>query len=195
MAKEMTTEYKFYTNILNPNFLARNQKEMREDKEKHVVGIDAKRVDYYKLYRFDLENQNFLPFFNESGKDENPNHPTPHGLRKFCDYILLAEVGKKLYVVLVEMKSGQTGTAKIQLDASETFMEYVRNSAERVKDNLTYSTFDRNKVFVKRVILKAVPSSVKHRSKTKMSGSLPTNSNGDILLTDERMSITHICGE
>jgi hypothetical protein len=88
-------------------------------KIQHHHGID------YVLYRFDPNKKEFFPYFsNESG------------LKKICDYILFAEEGKYLYVILLELKKG-TESAQTQLLASEGFMNFVLASAKRI--GITFS--------------------------------------------------------
>lgn len=81
----------------------------------------------------------------------------PAGLRKFCDYILLATVNDKLYVILVEMKSGKPAGATQQLAASKTFIDYIKASAERIKSLCDCDEFDSKKIILRKVLLKPVP--------------------------------------
>ena len=151
-------EYDLFTRMLSQEFLTSNQQKMDEPKQggKHSCIIVDKGVDQYKAYRYDLDNSDFLPFFNKDHDDEatgyvSPN-PTPEGLRKFCDYILLASVKDKLYVILVEMKSGKPFGATQQLAASKTFIEYVKASAERISED-----FDARNIILRKVLLKPAP--------------------------------------
>lgn len=84
-------------------------------------------------------------------------NPTPTGLLKFCDYILLAAVNDKLYVVLVEMKSGNNVGANLQLAASNTFIDYIKSSAERIKTLCGYDDFDSKNIILRKVLLKPAP--------------------------------------
>ena len=84
-------------------------------------------------------------------------NPTPTGLLKFCDYILLAAVNEKLYFVLVEMKSGTNAGANQQLDASKIFFDYVKASAERIKVLCGYEDFDSRNIILRKVLLKPAP--------------------------------------
>ena len=53
------------------------------------------------------------------------------GLKKICDYILFAEEGDYLFIFLIELKKG-TESAKKQLNASQEFVNYIINSAQRI---------------------------------------------------------------
>lgn len=151
-------EYDLFSRMLSQDFLTADQLIMDEPKQdgKHSCIIVDKGVDKYKAYRYDLDECDFLPFFNKDHDDEatgyvSPN-PTPEGLRKFCDYILLASVKDKLYVILVEMKSGTNTGANQQLAASKTFIDYITASAERIS-----GVFDAKKIVLRKVLLKPAP--------------------------------------
>ena len=150
-------EYNLFIKMLSENFLSSNQQKMEEPKQagNHTCVIMSKGVDNYKAYRYDLEEHNFLPFFNNEHTAANS---TPIGLLKFCDYILLATVNQKLYVILVEMKSGANDGANQQLAASKTFIDYVIASAERIKTMCDdYDNFDANNIIIRKVLLKPAP--------------------------------------
>lgn len=72
------------------------------------------------LYRYDPNGKNLFPFFSSLS-----------GLRKICDYILFAEADNYLYVFLIELKKGKMSAQK-QLTASEEFIKYIINSANRI---------------------------------------------------------------
>lgn len=82
------TEYEQLCSILSDEFLAVPQNIMIETKEatqkvaQRVHIDDGKRGLIRNLYRFDLDEKEFLCFFNKTDD-------SPEGLRKFCDYILL----------------------------------------------------------------------------------------------------------
>ena len=71
----------------------------------------------------------------------------------------LAVIDNKLYVVLVEMKSGESNAASVQLDASATFMEYVKQTALRIKDNNGYKDFNAQNIIVRKLKLRPAPKS------------------------------------
>lgn len=156
-------EYELFTRMLSRVFLSPNQLMMEEPKQAGIqtcVIID-KGVDDYKSYRYDLEECNFLPFFNDEHDDEKKgivvNNPTPPGLLKFCDYILLAAVNDRLYVILVELKSGTNAGANQQLEASKTFIDFVKASAERIKISCGYDDYDDSNIIIRKVLLKPAP--------------------------------------
>lgn len=66
------SEYEQLCRILDKGFEASNQNLMVEDKGKvykpQIVRIDNQGRKHlaYTLYRFDLEDKDFLPFFNKS---------------------------------------------------------------------------------------------------------------------------------
>lgn len=156
-------EYDLLTRMLSLDFLAPDQHIMEEPKQAglHTCAIVDKGVDHYKAYRYDLDESDFLPFFNKEHNDEERGivveNPTPTGLLKFCDYILLAEVNEKLYIVLVEMKSGTNARANQQLAASNTFIDYVKASAERIKALCGSEDFDSRNIVLRKVLLKPSP--------------------------------------
>ena len=151
------SEYDQLCRILDKGFQAPNQYWMIESKGttyKHQkVEIDGTgRTNLvWTLYRFDLEEKEFLPFLNRTDD-------APEGLRKFCDYILLAEVSNKPYVMLIEMKRGDASDAEKQLKASETFIKYLYSSAERLHDDFGAEPFNRNNIVLRKIKLKECKS-------------------------------------
>lgn len=153
-------EFELYKRIISCKYLAKNQKELAEIKSKQTALVQDNGITY-KLYRFDLDEDEFLPFFNNEHHSNGSQigNPSPKGLRMFCDYVLLAESHDKLYVILIEMKCGNDRPKAIkQLKASEVFMDYIRNSAERIHGICDFQDFDGNKIIVKKVILKPSPT-------------------------------------
>jgi hypothetical protein len=144
-------EYNFLTLLLSPDFVSRNQNQMYEPKEKNSVKVKISRdgVHDYKLYRFDMETRDFLPFFRNT---RDTYQKTPKGLRVFCDYVIFAVYNSKLCILLVEMKSGSKDGARKQLDASEVFMTYIRDSAARICQQ-NEVIFDKDKVYIKKIVL------------------------------------------
>lgn len=151
------SEYDQLCNILDKGFQASNQNLMIEAKgtaykpQKVVIDGTGRANLTWTLYRFDLEEKEFLQFFNRT--DE-----APEGLRKFCDYVLLVEAGGKSYVLLIEMKRGSLGDAEKQLNASECFMNYLYNSAERLQRDFDGSEFNRRSVVLRKIKLKECKS-------------------------------------
>ena len=137
------SEYELLCRILDNDFIVPNQNWLIENKGTPQLKMQQVKINNagrkhlaYTLYRFDLEKQNFLPFFNKKNN-------SPEGLRKFCDYILLVETSNKSYVILIEMKRGDVGSADKQLKASECFIEYIYNSAERLQRDFKEYAFNR----------------------------------------------------
>lgn len=156
-------EFELYTRILAPRFQAESQNYLIEKKcaKPQKASIIDTAVDHYVIYRFDMDTENFLPCFNNThaSKGKTVEYPTPKGLLSFCDYIILAVIDNKLYVVLVEMKSGESNAASVQLDASATFMEYVKQTALRIKDNNGYKDFNAQNIIVRKLKLRPAPKS------------------------------------
>lgn len=156
-------EYDLITRILAPWLKPTNQAVLIENTEKgtHKADIVSDKKTAYTLYRYDQgeHGQLFFPFFNNThdGERGEADCPTPKELLKFCDYILLAEKNHVLYVLLLELKSGLNGDAYKQLDASATFMEYVKHTAVRISVVNGYSSFNTQNIKIKQIILKPQP--------------------------------------
>ena len=149
------TEYDQLCRILNEGFKSSKQDEMIEnqgDKKTQSVDITPMKDLKKTLYRMALNEKDFLPFFNKS-------HSSPEGLRQFCDYILLAEYLGRTFVLLLELKRGDTAGAAKQLNASETFMEYIYSSAKRLHVDFNDSEFDKEKVTTMKIVVKEPISS------------------------------------
>lgn len=151
------SEYSQLCSILDKSFLSPSQEWMIESKgtthkpQKVQLDKTGRRNIVYTLYRFDLEDKEFLTFLNKSDD-------SPEGLRKFCDYVLLAEVNDKSFVILIEMKRGKPGDAEKQLKASQTFMEFLYRSAERLHDDFGNEPFSRDNILTRKVKLKECKS-------------------------------------
>lgn len=168
------TEYDQLCSILSDEFLSASQDVMIESKagihKPQRVNIDDGKRGYIRnLYRFDLEEKEFLHFFN---KAEN----SPKGLRKFCDYILLVKHGDKTFVLLIELKRGDTSGADKQLKASEAFIEFLHKTAERLHRDFADFDFNRRNVILRKIIIKKVKS-----NKTRTQGTR-IDKNQDIIL-------------
>lgn len=127
---------------------------MAEDKgtehKPHIVKIKSGNKDITKItvYRFDADTLgDHPPFYNRTEK-------APKCLKSFCDYVILAEKNDRLFVVLVEMKRGDDRKAETQLNASQMFMDYVLNSAERIKEYNSMPEFSKTDVVFRRIIVK-----------------------------------------
>ena len=151
-----------YNRILSPQFMCGDNGTLEEKKNRHKVSILSRCIDNYTLYRFDNEEQEFMPFFNKNHKDKGGLD----GLRRFCDYILLAERNNKLYVFLIELKSGNHKDAGKQLDAAEVFMDYIRRTAERIKFTNGFTSFDSSNIRTAKVLVCGIQGA---KPKTKKS--------------------------
>lgn len=158
------SEYELYTRILAPRLRPEAQSVLIEKtgKKNHVATVEPDSKTAYTLYRYDQKEHGelFFPFFNNThdGERGKAELPTPDGLLKFCDYILLAEKKDTLYVLLIEMKSGGNGDAVMQLDASATFMDFVKSTALRIAEANGYENFDADSVIVRKIVLKPAPN-------------------------------------
>ncbi len=169
------SEYEIYTRILSPCLKPENQRVLVEDLgySLHMANIIEDKKTIYSLYRYDqVEQKNlFLPFFNNShdGEMDKSECPTLEDLLKFCDYILLAEKNDRLFVLLLELKSGNNGDAHKQLEASATFMEYVKNTAIRIAEVNGYLNFKKENIKLKKIVLKPAPKvrPLTNKSKSK----------------------------
>ncbi len=168
------TEYDQLCSILSDEFLSVSQDvmiELKEDthKAQRVNIDDGKRGFIRNLYRFDLEEKEFLHFFDRTDN-------SPEGLRKFCDYILLVKHDDKTFVLLIELKRGDTSGADKQLKASETFIEFLHKTAERLHRDFADFNFNRRNVILRKIIIKKVRS-----NKTGTQGTR-IDKNQDIIL-------------
>lgn len=150
-------EYDQLCSILSEEFLSVSQDVMIENKE-NIHKVQCVNIDdgnrkglTRKLYRFDLEEKEFLPFFN---KTDN----SPEGLRKFCDYLLLVKYKNTTYVLLIELKRGDISGADRQLRASESFIEFLCRTAKRLHDDFGDFNFDSKKIKLRKIIIKACKS-------------------------------------
>lgn len=119
------------------------------------VKIISRSISDMKLYQFsgqDKEDAAHIPFFNKIGDgDSKP----PKGLNKFCDYILLVQHTNGLYVFLLEMKRGTNEGAKMQLEASKCFFDYILRSAERIKKLNGWTDLNTDDIHYRRIEIKA----------------------------------------
>ena len=167
------TEYDQLCLILSDEFLASSQNIMVEKKEgthkaQRVYIDDGKREFIRSLYRFDLEEKEFLCFFDKT-------NDSPEGLRKFCDYVLLVQHNNKTFILLIELKRGEISGADKQLKASEVFIEFLQNTAERLHRDFSDFNFNRSNVVLRKIIIKEVKS-----NKTETKGTL-IDKNQDII--------------
>lgn len=177
-------EYKFFKDILSVEFCVKNQKALVEDGVQHIsISSDGKGFEEYSLYRFDLKENEFLPFFNKT-------HNAPKNLRAFCDYILLAIVCGKLYILLIELKSGGAEHVSHQLDAGEDFIRYITARIERIKKaNNRADAFDVKNINIRKVVVKNL--SLRPATKGKINNL--DFQNGHYIYKTKSFDIVHIC--
>ena len=114
--------------ILNDKFIASDQSFLTDKNEKGKtilntkVSFDGLRNCTYRIYRFDPNNNEIFPFFSTK-KGTN--------IRDICDFFIFVQHKGKLYVLIVEHKSG-SGSSTTQLDASKCFIDYIRSTAKRL---------------------------------------------------------------
>jgi hypothetical protein len=146
-------EFDLLARVLSPVYLDKSQHVMKEENASRSFDIEiTQRKIRYSVYRFDADMNNFLPFFNNDYRTQDPTKHAPKGLREFCDYVILAEYKDSLYIFLVELKSGCTEGASSQLDASEMFMNYICKSAERISLRNGVD-FKEGNIYIKKVII------------------------------------------
>jgi len=142
--------------ILHPRFKPENQNclfetNLDDKKQKFTVSYDivkSKKIQYL-LYRFE---QNAFPFFNDIS-----------ALKKSCDFILFAENDERFYVFVIELKKSNLSAEK-QLKASEEFVKYILNSANRIG----YDLISIENVEIRKI---RICDKKLHRNRTKMKES------------------------
>ena len=157
------SDFDYVNWIFNPLFLGKNQEMMIEKRnakghKPHIVNIqNGIGVVDYRLYDFgSASNSSFLKFFNNT-YDSPPLPDAPEGLLAFCDYIITAECGGRLFILLIELKRGKNVShAKEQIDGAKVFIDYVLNTAERIKDNNNMGDFDKSQVDFRKIIIEKV---------------------------------------
>lgn len=151
----------YFGRILNSDFLQKGDDELTmveeaqgDEKEQRVkIVCSSSSVSKMSLYGFNALEKGtaeLFPFFNQrtvgSGK-------APHGLTSFCDYILLVQHVKGLFVFFLEMKRGDIGDADKQIEAATVFFDYVRQSAERIKSVNSFPDFNPELVQYRKIII------------------------------------------
>ncbi|MBO4371434.1 MAG: hypothetical protein J5826_00740 [Bacteroidales bacterium] len=149
-------EFDQLNRILDKAFLSSSQDVMIENKgemQPQIVSIEngGRKNLSYTLYRFDLDSEEFLNFFNRSDD-------APEGLRKFCDYVLLVSICDKTYIMLIELKRGSIKDAAKQLNASKVFVEFLCSSAERLCADFDDFPFNRKNILWRKIKLKKLKS-------------------------------------
>ncbi|MEA5459172.1 hypothetical protein VB796_08995 [Arcicella sp. LKC2W] len=169
MASKKISQLELIKSLLHDTYLekgndAKNLIE-RDDLTGKIImrrSIVADRIDYL-LYRYDPNNIKLFPYFADIS-----------GLKKICDYILFAEEGQHLSLLLIELKLG-TESARNQLIASECFAEFMIKSARRVGIELTENIYFRK--------IRVSEERAKNRNRLTKPGSLKYDEN-DIINYD-----------
>jgi hypothetical protein len=184
-------EYELCNRILSPNLKPQNQALLIEQKleRPHKAYIVDSGKGHWTLYRYDQDEDPklFLPFFNNT-RDENKS---PRDLLKFCDYFVLVEKNDKLFILLIEMKSGRTKDAIKQLEASKTFMHYILKTAERIAPANDYREIDISKVCIRKIILK--PQLKPTTNKAKSEDSQIDLKTDVITLSSQTLPLVQLC--
>jgi len=147
--------------ILNSDFLQKEDNALtmvekaqgKEKMQKVKIVCSSSSVTKMSLYGFNALEKGtaeLFPFFNQRTLDPGK---APHGLTSFCDYILLVQHVKGLFVFFLEMKRGGIGDADKQIEASTMFFDYVKQSAERIKSVNSFPDFDPKLVQYRRIII------------------------------------------
>ena len=168
--------------ILNSDFLQKGNDALTliepavgENKEQRVIVKSASNsILSMKLYRFNnLEEDGkvLFPYFNQRTVEPE----APHGLNSFCDYILLVQHVKGLFVFFLEMKRGRHDDADKQIEASSVFFDYIMQSAERIKVENGFQDFDPQQVRYRKIVINNATSN-KRITKDKDIEDLDLNS-------------------
>ncbi len=179
--------YKFFTKILSDRYKPSDQKHLKE-LEKHVVDIYNNGIDLneYALYKFDVNGQNDpFPFFD--GSDNAPKN-----LRCFCDYVLVAYFQGAIHIILIELKTGDASHAKVQFEAAELFVNFLLNTADRIKrESLDFDFF--NHTIIKKVVIKKGPTQKPLTKPSRTIQDLRHIGSNHYIYKTNRFDITHIC--
>ena len=143
-------DYSFINQILNAKFLVKNQfllEERKGNMQPHEVTIRQSLSNIeYKLYKFD---ENPYPFFSSGSSNS-----TPKLLQSFCDYIMVVNKDDIGTVMLIELKRGIDSPTH-QLMAANTWLNFVLDTAERIKDKNNYKQFNKNNVHRRLIAISA----------------------------------------
>jgi hypothetical protein len=143
--------------ILSDKFLASDQTALCEENtdaqgkpfRMNRTIISSSEIEYV-LYKFDAAKTDIFPYFKDKSIE---------GLKKICDYVLFAEFGRSVYILLIELKLG-TESAQEQLNATTLFVEYILKNAERVKHQI-------QDYHIRKIRISEIKSKGKRVTKTK----------------------------
>ncbi len=169
----------YFERILNSDFLQKGDEALTMIE--HDNGIDrvqkvnvvsnSNSISKMRLYCFnDFEKgtATLFPFFNQQTGGSNK---APHGLNSFCDYILLVQHNKGLFVFFLEMKRGVNGDAEKQIEAAVTLFDYILKTAVRIKSINSFPDFDAEQVRYRKIII-SESHSKKRRTKETINKDL-----------------------
>ncbi len=131
MAKQQISQLDLIKTLLDSSHIDDSKVLQEIDKNHKGASFEMRRQIIchhgieYTLYRFDPSKVKLFPYFS-----------TKSGLHKICDYILFAEEGQHLYLLLIELKKG-TESANKQLAATQCFAEFIISTARRIGIQLT----------------------------------------------------------
>lgn len=134
-------DYSFINKILNAKFLAPDQSLLEERKgdlqpQRVQIRQSLNNIEY-TLYKFD---ENPYPFFSSGSSNS-----TPKFLQSFCDYIMVVNKDDTCTIMLIELKRGKDSPDH-QLRAADTWLNFVLDTAERIKEKNNYKQFNRNNI-------------------------------------------------
>ncbi len=120
--KKATLAIDLLKSIFTKDLLPITQDIMEEPSVMAVPVFEDVRFPHLLFRHAETEHGRLLPFF-ERGM----------GLSEMCDYILFAETTDVLHVCFIELKATDTDGALEQLNAAETFMNFVFASCSRIE--------------------------------------------------------------
>ena len=134
-------DYSFINKILNAKCLAQDQSLLEERKgdlqpQRVQIRQSLNNIEY-TLYKFD---ENPYPFFSSGSSNS-----TPKLLQSFCDYVMVVNKDDTCTIMLIELKRGLDSPSH-QLMAANTWLNFVLDTAERIKDKNNFKQFDKNNV-------------------------------------------------
>ena len=139
--------------------------------------IFSKNINY-SLYRYDPSNTEIFPYFTDK-----------KGLKKICDYIMFIEDNKFLHVLLIELKKGKD-SAKMQLEASKVFAEYIIKTIKRLKYDFD---IENENIHYKLVVIKESKSKKKPiNKKLETNNGIITHNNYKNFMINDYLDFTKI---
>lgn len=158
------------------SFLLVEEKEANGQKPHVVKSHKIKPVKEMAVFRFSLDDEDFLPFF----KDSRTPECGPRFLKKFCDYVMLAHDEHELHILLLELKRSKKDPEIVQqLKASELFMRYVVDTAERIGHDNGCDGFNVRNVTFQKVCIKNDPAG--HKLTVRPSVKFQKKNDGEVV--------------